>query len=120
MDKEACVVDYSWLYHKSYRTFRHLHFPVDGKLVCTGVLYGVIRDLVSLHKKYNCPIFVCLEPPSNSDRYSLYSAYKSGRKHDDDIYSLYTESLSAVALLPFVVMFSSNDKGEADIKAVLS
>ena len=77
-------------------------------------MYGVIRDLYLLRRKFKVPIFVALEPESNEERYKINPEYKATRKKALGVYNLWNDTLSAISLIPGVHIISSDDSGEAD------
>lgn len=107
------IVDFSWIYHRAYHTFASLTFPSEGKLIKTGSMYGVIRDLSSLRKRFD-KVKVAIEPKKNDKRYELVSEYKAGRKRPDDLYDLYQETIYAASCIPGVSVITSEESGEAD------
>jgi 5'-3' exonuclease len=118
------VVDYSWLYRRSYHTFTDLCVDRvrDGipKRIFTGSMFGVISHLGQLMVRYNCPVYIAIEPKHNRRRYELKPEYKGNRDKSDPalpaIFELYHETLNALALYRDVHIITAPDicDGEAD------
>ena len=124
VDRPVLVVDYSWLYRRSYHTFTDLY--VDriregvSRRIFTGSMYGVVSHLGQLMIRYNCPVYIAIEPKHNRRRYELKPDYKGNRDKSDPalpaIFELYHETLNALALYKDVHIITAPDNcdGEAD------
>jgi len=111
MDEKAVLVDLSWVYHRAWHAYHDLSF--EGKQ--TGAIYGTLRDLQNLHKRFpQAHVYVALEPETNDERYKLCPTYKAGRGKGYDVYEFYNDTLSAIKHLKYCVMVSSEQDGEAD------
>lgn len=117
--RDVVLVDYSWLYRRSYHGFTDLFFiqrlaGVEKKYF-TGSMYGTVMHCAYLRKKYGCPVYVATEPKSNRERFALRPDYKGNReKSDPAIFELYGESLTALTLYKDMRIISSPADGEAD------
>jgi 5'-3' exonuclease len=108
------LVDFSWLYHKSWFMHGDLSFVTKDKVYKTGGMFGCISSIKYLRNRYNCPVVIVTEPKVNF-RYKLDETYKKGRpQKDPDMYVLWGESQSALSIIPNVVIISSDEEGEAD------
>ena len=110
LNNSVILVDLAWVVHKSWFAFNHFTY----NNIKTGALYGVIRDLHLLRRKFKVPIFVALEPESNEERYKINPEYKLTRKKVPGVYDLWDDTLSAISLIPGVHIISSDSSGEAD------
>ena len=112
---KVILVDFSWVYHKSFYTFPNFIYSNSSDMVTyhTGGIYGVVKDIRSLYDKYKCPIFVCVEPAINF-RKELYPGYKVGRERPDSLYQMWPLALRAAASFSFTTLLTSEEAGEAD------
>lgn len=112
---DLVLVDFSWVYHKSYHTFKTFTWRMNGKTFLTGPMYGAIRDVSAIHEAFKGPIALAIEPEDNSYRYSINPEYKAGRpKRDPEMFTVHDDTLAALELIPGVEIYSSDDCGEAD------
>jgi 5'-3' exonuclease len=112
--KDVVLVDYSYLYHKSWYVHSDLSYVTEDKVWRTGGIYGCIGTVKYLKNRYNCPIILATEPKRNF-RFNMDEGYKKGRpKKDPEMYELWTETLSALSLIPGTFFITSEEEGEAD------
>jgi 5'-3' exonuclease len=90
------------------------------KRIFTGSMYGVISQVGQLMLRYNCPVYIAIEPKNNRKRYALKPDYKGNRDRNDPelpiIFELYYDTLNALSLYRDVHIISAPDvcDGEAD------
>lgn len=112
---DLVLLDFSWVYHKAFHTFRNFSWQMGGRMVMTGPMYGTLRDIAAIRDAFHAPIYVAIEPEENSARYSINPEYKGGRpERDPGMFVVHDDTLAAIELFTDVKIFSSEDSGEAD------
>lgn len=112
--KEVVLVDYSWMYHKSWAVFKNFEFKHGDEVHRTGGMFGCINDVRRLQTTYSRDVRLVLEPFGGNHRKEMSDTYKAGRHKDPDMFQLWDETIKMLLKIPEVTAVSSQDKGEAD------
>lgn len=129
------IIDVNNLYHKNYHVYKNMIFEVNNKHIVTGGVYGFIKSLKMLQRKFlvegGCIYFLFDNPDSkqNMRQLSIDPTYKANRKkysqpfyrsldylrlilmdYDDKNIVIYGTGFEADDLAPNVVNSIPNDE----------
>lgn len=136
--KEVFLIDFSWVYYKSYYAFGNLSVPLESYSVKneinretdyqvdndtevvtkekrTGHIFGLLQTLVSMKRRNkNCMIVLCKDGIPE-DRKEENEDYKADRSHDLE-YNIWqdVDIIEDMAFRIHDVYFAHNPKLEAD------
>lgn len=80
--EEVFLIDLSWLFYKSWYSYKNLSVEKDGEERYTGHIFGVLRTLISI-KEYNQNTMIILcEDGVPEERKEENENYKANRSHD--------------------------------------
>lgn len=113
--RDIVLVDTCWIYNKAFYSNSELSWVAPEEVYLTGGMYGSLRTINFLKRRYKCPIVACIEPENNRKRYQINEEYKATRKRKDPrMWKCYRDTLQAMMLFKNVFVVSSEDDGEAD------
>ena len=101
MAPDIIIIDGNNVFHRMYFAHKDLTFTANGTTFYTGMLYGVIKDLILMKEKYpKAKIYYCLDSILPLKKRIMYDQYKANRsKKEDSFISAFGLTIQALTLL---------------------
>lgn len=98
---EYALIDGKMMAHRQFNAHKNLVTKVEKETLPTGMLFGTLRTLISIHKEFGVRKFIFMHEPTETFRHRKYPEYKSNRTKmtDESFTDQYYETIGVLAML---------------------